>query len=197
MENHAHLRMKFTSSIAEMEAEFQYEYARERNDKDGFVYCDRPHLMRELDDFCDQDKMHTKQGPMLILGDAGAGKSALLVNWMAKRKKNAQTWSASFPEFLFYHAVGCTRQSSYVPKLLSRLLSEMKEYFELSKEIPVLEEKLNWEFPRFLEAAARKGRVIIMIDGLHRLQTNEGEGFLRWLPLCKYIMILVYVLNSL
>lgn len=62
-------------------------------------------------------------------------------------------------------------------------MSEIKEFFELSKEIPTLEERLSWQFPRFLEAASRKGRVIIIVDGLHRLRTNDGEGVLRWLPL--------------
>ncbi|KAI9995301.1 hypothetical protein PInf_012353 [Phytophthora infestans] len=64
-----------------------------------------------------------------------------------------------------------------------RILREIKEYFELNKEIPDVEERLSWQFPRFLEAASKKGRVILVVDGLHRLHTNNGESILKWVPL--------------
>ena len=45
------------------------------------------------------------------------------------------------------------------------------------------EEKLSWDFPRFLELAVRKGRVLLVIDGVHRLRTETGDAKLNWLPL--------------
>ena len=69
--------------------------------------------------------------------------------------------------------------------MLHRLTTELVEFYEIPKEVPTVEERLSWEFPRFLEAAAKKGRVILVIDGLHRLCTNDGEGILKWLPLSK------------
>ena len=79
-------------------------------------------------------------------------------------------------EFIFYHVVGCSRQSSYVTHMLRRLLTELKEHFELSRQVPDSEEKLSWDLPRFLELAVRKGRVILIIDGVHRLRTGDGTG---------------------
>lgn len=133
--------------------------------------------------FCAIETMYEKQGPLILYGPHGSGKSTALANWIAKRKKYDQTSISSSPEYIFYHAVGCSRQSIFVSKLLERILTELKDFFELSKEIPANEDKISWEFPRFLDAAAQKGRVILVIDGLHRLRTNDGEGILKWLPL--------------
>ncbi|RHY16847.1 hypothetical protein DYB28_002248 [Aphanomyces astaci] len=105
-------------------------------------------------------------------------------NWINRRKKKFQNWNNGFPEFIFYHAVGCTRQGAFVSKLLERILTEMNEYFELTKEVPTFEERLSWQFPRYLEAASRKGRTILIVDGVHRLRTSDGDSILKWLPLC-------------
>jgi hypothetical protein len=51
------------------------------------------------------------------------------------------------------------------------------------RKVSESEEKLSWDFPRFLELAARKGRVLVVIDGVHRLRTESGDAKLNWLPL--------------
>ncbi|KAG6960472.1 hypothetical protein JG687_00008218 [Phytophthora cactorum] len=127
----------------------------EDDENNNFVYHEDPRLTRELDEFCDVDSMHTPKGPVILLGESGMGKSAFLANWL----------------------------SCSVSNLLERILREIKEYFELNKEIPDVEERLSWQFPRFLEAASKKGRVILVVDGLHRLHTNNGESILKWVPL--------------
>lgn len=68
--------------------------------------------------------------------------------------------------------------------LIRRLISDLKNRFELARDVPKSQERLSWELPRFLELAAKKGRVIIVIDGLNRLVNNDnGEDGLTWLPL--------------
>ena len=54
--------------------------------------------------------------------------------------------------------------------------------------MPATQEQLPWELPRFLELAAKKGRILIVIDGVGRLQQkgeggSETEAGLSWLPL--------------
>ena len=44
-------------------------------DTDSFLF----RLIRELDDFCDIDKMAQKQEPLIVFGEPGSGKSSLLV----------------------------------------------------------------------------------------------------------------------
>jgi hypothetical protein len=71
-----------------------------------------------------------------------------------------------------------------INSLLRRLMLELKSRFELSREMPSNQERLSWELPRFLDAAARRGKVIVVIDGLHRIANNdESEANLAWLPL--------------
>ncbi|EGZ05057.1 hypothetical protein PHYSODRAFT_534718 [Phytophthora sojae] len=170
-------------SMSYLESAFHHGFMRLRLKTGDFVYHEDPRLTRELDEFCDVDGMHTPKGPVILLGESGMGKSAFLANWVVRRKKMFQNWQSSYPEFIFAHVVGCSRQSCSVSNLLERILREIKEYFELTKEIPDVEERLSWQFPRFLESASKKGRVIIVVDGLHRLHTNNGESILKWVPL--------------
>lgn len=170
-------------SISYLESAFHHGFMRSRLKTSEFVYHENTRLTRELDEFCDVDTMHQPKGPIILLGESGVGKSAFLANWLVRRKKMFQNWQTSYPEFIFYHVVGCTRQSCFVSNLLERILREIKEYFELNKEIPDVEERLGWQFPRFLEAASKKGRVILIIDGLQRLRTSDGESILKWVPL--------------
>lgn len=170
-------------SISYLESAFHHGFMRSRIKNGDFVYHENPRLTRELDEFCDVDAMHQPKGPIILLGESGVGKSAFLANWLVRRKKMFQNWQTSYPEFIFYHVVGCSRQSCWVSNLLERILREIKEYFELTKDIPDVEERLGWQFPRFLEAASKKGRVILIIDGLQRLRTSDGESILKWVPL--------------
>jgi len=142
-----------------------------------------------LDDYCDNQPTTRQESksPFLIKGESGTGKSALLSNWLHRRERNATRSKTSSPlgeEFLFWHAVGCSRQSMNVNFLIRRLIVDLKNRFELARDIPMSQERLSWELPRFLELAAKKGRVIIVIDGLNRLVNNDnGEDGLTWLPL--------------
>ena len=62
-------------------------------------------------------------------------------------------------------------------------MTELKNHFELSMDVNPSDERLPWDFPRFLSAAGKKGRVLIIIDGLHRLRTSGADIGLKWLPL--------------
>lgn len=50
--------------------------------------------------------------PLVIVGSEGSGKSALLANWVAKRREHKHR-----DEFLFNHFVGCSSQSLQVNTL--------------------------------------------------------------------------------
>ncbi|OQR97490.1 hypothetical protein ACHHYP_11003 [Achlya hypogyna] len=177
------IRIREIDSISEYESEFHHAFMKSRLETDEWAFADKRNLLRELDEFCDVDGMHTPKGPLIVFGVPGSGKSAYLANWINRRKKKFQNWNNGLPEFIFYHAVACTRQGAFVSKLLERILTELKEYFELPKEVPTLEERLSWQFPRYLDAASRKGRIILIVDGVHRLRTSDGDSILKWLPL--------------
>jgi len=121
--------------------------------------------------------------PLVVVGGEGAGKSALLANWMAKHREHK-----SRDEFLFSHYVGCTTPSLTLAHTLARLVTALKQHFQLREmKIPDGEEELRWSLSRFLVNAAKKhnpARIIIILDGINRLKC-EGmpDGSLHWLPI--------------
>merc|ERR1719375_2975619 len=88
-------------------------------------------------------------------------------------------------EFIFSHVAGCNRLSCSIFHTLRRLLVELKNFFDLTKDVPANNDRLPWELPYFLELAGKKGRVIIILDGIHRLRDGDSStNFdLNWLPL--------------
>jgi hypothetical protein len=93
------------------------------------------------------------------------------------------TRSRAADDFVFWHAVGCTRHSLDVRKMMRRLLHDLKNRFELIRQVSQDPAHLSWDLPRFLELASKKGKVLLVIDGLHRFESIEGETNLSWLPL--------------
>jgi Cdc6-like AAA superfamily ATPase len=170
------------SCIGLLEPHIHKVFAQERVPGEDFVYKQSTEMFNILEDFCDDQTIHEPRPPLLILGDSGSGKSALLANWLQRRQRN-MTRSRAAEDFVFWHAVGCTRQSMDINNLMRRLMSDLKARFELSRDVPLTQSRLSWDLPRFLELASKKGKAIIVLDGLHRLESNEGETNLSWLPL--------------
>lgn len=152
---------------------------------DEFVYSASTEMFNQLDDYCDESAFHEARPPMLIMDESGSGKSALLSNWLHRRRQKAHARKTSLSsEFVFWHAVGCTRQSTNVHSLIRRLMHDLKNKFGLDRNVPFAQDRLSWELPRFFEMASKKGKFIVILDGVHRLVTNEDtEAGLAWLPL--------------
>jgi hypothetical protein len=170
------------SGIGLLESHLHDVFARDRLPSEDYIYASSPELFNVLEEHCDDQQLHLPRAPLLILGKSGAGKSALLANWLQRRQRNMSR-SRATDDFVFWHAVGCTRHSMDVRKMMKRLLHDLKQRFELARQVSQDPSHLSWDLPRFLELASKKGKVIIVIDGLHRFETIEGETNLSWLPL--------------
>ena len=175
--------MPADACIGSLEHHIHKVFASVRIPGEDFVYSPSADLYSALDDYCDDRTIGESKVPFLILGQSGTGKSALLSNWLQRRKRQAAR-SRSSEEFIFWHAVGCSRQSLNINSLIRRLIMDLKARFEITRDIPMTQERLSWELPRFLELASKRGKVIIVIDGIHRIATNDSnEANLAWLPL--------------
>jgi len=148
-----------------------------------YVYVPtRETLFSTLDQHADTLEGDVKP-PLVLIGNEGSGKSALLANWVSKRMDHKHR-----DEFLFQHFVGCTTPSLQLAHTLFRLETALKDFFQLREmKVPDTEEDLRWALNRFLAAAAKKhnpARIVIIIDGIHRLK-SEGthDGALHWLPI--------------
>ena len=124
---------------------------------------------------------------ILITGESGFGKSALIANWMAAHQ-------ASQPEdVLFAHHLGCSNDANAIRPLLARMLdtaSRLLVEHELIRE-PIKVPQDWWEMTAKLAETlqdlsrwckATGQRWIWVLDGLDRLDAEDQQA-LPWLPL--------------
>lgn len=149
------------------EAAEQEAFARSR----AHVYIGRPRYFDRLDAHAGRDGP-----PLVVLGESGLGKSALLANW-------AMRYRMAHPDdLLVQHFIGATPASADWAAMLRRILGEFKRSFGLSLEIPDKPDALRLAFANALHMAAAKGRVVLILDALNQLEDRDQAPDLVWLP---------------
>ena len=114
--------------------------------------------------------------PLVVLGESGQGKSALLANW-------ALRYRAAHPdELLLMHFIGATPASADWAAMVRLILGEFNRRFDLKVEIPDKPDALRMTFANALYMAATKGRVILILDALNQLEDRDQAPDLVWLP---------------
>lgn len=114
--------------------------------------------------------------PLIVLGESGSGKSAILANWFFRHHKaNPETT-------VLIHFIGATPYSADWAAMLRRVLGEFKRRFDLHEEIPTDAAGLRSTFANWLQRAAAKGKVVLILDALNQLEDREGAPDLVWLP---------------
>lgn len=123
------------------------------------------------------DHIFNLSKPLVITGDSGSGKSALLSNWLKHFQKRYPN------EFVFYHFVGGGGpDSSSHYNVMRRIMSELKSYFDLDIEIPLSNEKLEKVLPLLFGSIPHEQRCVIVIDALNQLEDKTNARWLGWLP---------------
>ena len=135
------------------------------------VYVERPALFAALD-------AHAAGGgpPLVVLGESGGGKSALLANWVKRLRERGDA------PFVVEHYIGATPASTDWAAMLRRILGEMDRHFALKLEIPDKPEALRAAFANGLYRAAAQGRVVLVLDGLNQIEDRDQAPDLVWLP---------------
>jgi len=143
-----------------------YAQSRER------VYIGRQEYFDRLDTHAAASDSH----PLVVLGESGSGKSALLANWVARYRQ-------THPDALvLQHYIGATPYSADWAAMLRRLMGEFKRRLGLQQDIPDQPDALRSAFPNWLYMAAAKGRVVLVLDALNQLEDRDGAHDLVWLP---------------
>jgi nephrocystin-3 len=143
-----------------------YAQSRER------VYIGRPEYFAKLDAHAEG----SGDQPLVILGESGCGKSALLANW-------AKHYRAEHPKTLvLQHYIGATPYSADWAAMLRRFMGEFKRHMEIREDIPDKSDTLRSAFPNWLHMAAAKGRIVLVLDALNQLEDRDGAPDLVWLP---------------
>lgn len=150
---------------------------RERLDHEAFA-ASRTRVYIGRKEYFDTLDAHVQKNsePIVLLGESGAGKSALLANWARKfQEENPDT-------FLLIHFIGSTTDSADWVSILRRIIGEIKRHYDMPNEIPDTPEKLRAEFPNWLSMAAARGRFVLVLDALNQLEDRDGAPDLVWLP---------------
>jgi tetratricopeptide (TPR) repeat protein len=114
--------------------------------------------------------------PLVVLGESGGGKSALLANWTSK-------WRQEHPETpVLVHFIGAAPDSSNWMAMLRRLLGEFQRACGVQIEIPDRPDALRGAFANALHMVAARGRLVLALDALNQIEDRDGAPDLVWLP---------------
>jgi len=164
------------------------------------VYVENKSLYNTLDRFVDSD-----DEAIIVTGERGIGKSALLANWIKYRQnKNIENVK------IVYHFIGISQSEGDYKKISQRLVYEITKMFNYNKNTGKLTvttskgeinkkknqinknlvfiEKLQLEIISFFFEENEK--LIIILDCLDRLLESEKAKYLDWLPKNKNIKII-------
>ena len=122
-----------------------------------------------------------KGGPLLVFGDSGSGKSALLANWLA-------AWRKAHPaEVVVQHYIGGTGDNAGHWRLMSRVMAEIKHWSHDPDPLPTTHDDIRREFPLWLSKARARAehegvRFVLVLDALNQLDDHDHARLLGWLP---------------
>ena len=126
----------------------------------------------------DQAMRAEKFSPLLITGQSGGGKSALLANWVTR-------WRAEHPETaVILHHLGCGADAAEPVRLATRLMQEIARLTGEEFKPESDPEKQLEQLPQWLALgsvwAEREGRYLLLVlDGLDKVSDRKE---LRWFP---------------
>lgn len=136
------------------------------------LYIRRDEYFRKLDDFVNSEKIK----PLVVFGSEGIGKSALLANWTkeyAKKFKDVKIVS---------HYIGSSPTSSDYEEILRRLSSELRSLYSMEDIDPNSDKSREEIFQDILQRINKDERLILIIDGLDKLEKRKNALDLDWIP---------------
>ena len=135
------------------------------------VYIENTDLIESLDKHSE-----SADQPLVILGESGSGKSALLANWVLQYMEKHPD------EIVFTHFIGATSTSTDWEAMLRRIMVELKHCFDIQQDIPEDKNELKLAFANWLHMVSAQGRFVLIIDALNQLEDRDGAQDLVWLP---------------
>ena len=145
------------------------------------IYVERSPLLQRLDELA----IHGGS-PIVVTGESGAGKSALLAYW-------SHSWRSRHHEsFLVDHYIGAGTMGTSPAGLLRRIMLEIRTRFHLLSQVPDSPDSVVTAFPEWLAAVSGRERIVLVIDALNQLPrqtpspnsgTSAHPSVIDWLPL--------------
>ena len=135
------------------------------------VYIGRQAYFDRLDAHVEGDSP-----PLVVLGQSGSGKSALLANWATQYRRKHPN------DFLLMHFIGSTSVSADWMAMLRRVMGEFMRHFKLEGDIPDQPSALRAALNNWLYRVGEQGRAVLILDGLNQLEDRHQALDLVWLP---------------
>ncbi len=153
----------------------QERLAHEAHARNKLFGCiERPAHLAALTAF--SDLADTGGKGLVLTGESGGGKTALLAAWAWDRAQENPE------DFLFQHYFGATPDSASPEGFLRRLMGELKARFGIAEAIPADPEKLREALPAWLAMTPRDVQIALVLDGLNQVQGGDADRRLRFLP---------------
>ncbi|GHU23414.1 hypothetical protein FACS1894172_08160 [Spirochaetia bacterium] len=155
---------------------------KERLEQESFLksktiaYASDDDLVKQLDEFA-----LGEMSCLVVKGESGSGKSALLANWIKGRFRRDD-------EKIIYHFVGQSMSQGDYHKINARLINELKDIYSLAdppdelEQLQAGEDKQQAKLQNLLAGIRDRGRLIIILEGLDKLVDSDGAKLLNWLP---------------
>jgi tetratricopeptide (TPR) repeat protein len=114
--------------------------------------------------------------PLVILGESGTGKSALLSSWALRYKEK-------HPDVLVIpHFIGATSYSSDSLAVMRRIMGDLKRQFNLQETISDKPDEIIHAFEEWLKIGAVHGKIVIILDALNQMEDTYSARDLVWIP---------------
>ena len=142
-------------------------------------FVGREKELEYLDAFARSTSSH-----LVITGDSGMGKSALLANWI-RRNENNDDFN------LVYHFVGTSFAGNNYESVLRHLCDEIYDNYKIEKD-PNRQETPEEEAQRLVSELVKRKPLVLVIDGINQIMAPKDEKLLLWLPVANSKVKLIF-----
>ena len=149
----------------------------ERAEHEAFAAARRVSYVARKSDLKRLDEHALGSGaPLILAGEAGSGKSALLANWISG-------FSKAHPAMpVITHFTGASPHAADPLLLLRRILAELSAVAGTDEAEPEQWHQMADVLPTRLAQAAAKGPIVLVLDGLDQMEDRNNAPDLGWLP---------------
>lgn len=156
-----------TPDQLDQEAARHEAYARNRR----LAFVGREDILYSLN-----ERIAASEKPIILTGESGCGKSALLAEWAARRRKDRPN------DLIVQHYIGSTPESSDWQVLVRRILGELKRAYDIIDEIPSQAEALHSALNNWVAKATGLRKTVLILDAINQIAEDNVARQCDWLP---------------
>lgn len=153
----------------EEEAEFHELFMADRTRR----FVGRQDFLDQMHAFCESDN---EPSMMVITGESGSGKSALMGRFAEEALNHHPDW------LIIPHFLGASPTSTNLRQTLKRFCTYLNQQMDTLEEVPEDIKELIHTFPDLLSKAAEQRKILIVLDAVNQLENTDSAHGMYWLP---------------